>query len=96
MNLYVSNLGEQITDESLRAVFATHGEVNSTCIIRDILDGSPRGFGYVEMPDAGEARKAVSKINGQVLDGRSIRVEEAKGKAHPAALPGRRPDMENI
>ena len=78
MNLYVSNLGEQITDESLRGVFATYGEVSSSKIIKDRFTGYSRGFGFVEMPDETEAKKAMAKINGSVLNGRNVSVTEAR------------------
>lgn len=78
MNLYISNLGEQITDESLRAIFATHGEVESATIIKDQFTGFSRGFAMVEMPNDIEATNAMARINGSVLNGRSVSVEKAK------------------
>lgn len=78
MNLYVSNLGEQITDESMRGVFATYGEVSSSKIIKDRFTGYSRGFGFVEMPNQAEAKNAMEKINGSVLNGRNVLVTEAR------------------
>jgi RNA recognition motif-containing protein len=78
MNLYVSNLGERITDESLRAVFATHGEVRSSKVIKDHFTGYSRGFAFIEMPNDTEAENAITKINGSVVDGRNISVTEAR------------------
>lgn len=78
MNLYVSNLGDQITDESLRAIFATHGAVNSSEIVKDRFNGYSRGFAFVEMPNDAEALKAIKRINGSVVNGRSVSVEEAR------------------
>jgi RNA recognition motif-containing protein len=80
MNLYVSNLGEQITDESLRAIFATHGEVSTSKIIKDHKTGNPRGFGFVDMPNDTEAQNAISKIHGTIVDGCNISVKEARPK----------------
>ncbi len=80
MNLYVSNLGDQITHESLRAIFATHGEVLSSEIIRDETTGGSVGFAFVEMPDDEEAQAAMEKINGMVVNGRNISVEEARSR----------------
>ena len=82
MNLYVSNLGHQITDESLRAVFATHGEVSSSKIIKDNSTGNSRGFGFVNMPNETEAQKAIEKINGTVINGRNLSVKEARPGLH--------------
>lgn len=78
MNLYVSNLGNQITDESLRAIFATHGEVSSSKIIKDHATGFSRGFGFVDMPNDSEAQTAMEKINDTVVDGRNVSVKEAR------------------
>jgi RNA recognition motif-containing protein len=77
MNLFVSNLGEQITEESLRAVFATYGEVHSSVIMRDQISGLSKCFGFVDMPHQNEAQAAIHKINGSVLNGRSVSVEPA-------------------
>jgi len=81
MNLYVSNLGDDITDESLRAVFATHGEVSSYRIIKDNISGHPRGFAFVEMPNDNDAQIAMGRIHGMIINGRSISVKEARPKA---------------
>jgi RNA recognition motif-containing protein len=78
MNLYVSNLGEQITDESLRVIFATHGNVSSSRIIKDRFSGYSRGFGFVDMPDDDEAQNAIEKINGMVVNGKNVSVTEAR------------------
>jgi RNA recognition motif-containing protein len=80
MNLYISNLGEQITDESLRAIFATYGVVHSANIAKDQFTGFSRGFAFIEMPNDNEALAAISRINGSVLNGRSVSVEKAKPK----------------
>jgi RNA recognition motif-containing protein len=80
MNLYVSNLGDKITDESLEIIFATHGEVRSSKVIKDRFSGSSRGFAFVEMPNDVEAEKAIARIDGTVVDGRSISVSQTRPK----------------
>lgn len=75
MNLYVSNLGEHITDESLRAVFATHGNVSSSKIERHQVTGASKGFGFIDMPNNAEALNAIKKINGVVINGRKVSVK---------------------
>lgn len=75
MNLYVSNLGDQITDESLRCVFATHGWVSSSKVMRDDSTGYSRGTGFVSMPNEKEAQTALEKINGMVVNGKRIAVK---------------------
>jgi RNA recognition motif-containing protein len=77
MNLYVSNLGDQITDESLRAVFATYGEVRSSTISKDDAAGDPGRFGFVEMPDEMQAQNAINRLNGTIVNGRFVSVKEA-------------------
>lgn len=83
MNLYVSNLGDQVTHESLRAIFATHGEVHSSRIIKDHATGGSRGFAFVEMPNDEAAQTAIAKIDGMVVNGRNISVKEARPKSAP-------------
>lgn len=78
MNIFVSNLGDKVTDESLRATFASFGEVSSSKVIIDGLSGYSRGFAFVQMPNEAEAIKAIGKMQGCVLDGRAITVQEAK------------------
>ena len=80
MHLYVSNLGDQITDESLGAIFATHGKVIYARVIKDGFDGYSRGFAFVDMPNDQEAQKAIEKLDGMVVNGRSVSVMEAKAK----------------
>lgn len=75
MNIYVSNLGDKITDASLDAIFSAHGSVVSS---RVIMDGfTPKGFAFVEMPNQQEAMNAIERINGAVIDGRTIEVKQA-------------------
>lgn len=78
MNLYVSNLGEDVTSESLRAIFATHGEVSAYSVVRQQAAGPLKGFGLIHMPNEAEARKAMEKINGMVVNGCLIAVSETK------------------
>lgn len=86
MNLYVSNLGDQITDESLRAVFATYGEVSSSVVVRDKVMSTSIGFAYIDMPDTTQAMKAIGRLHGSVLNGRELSVQPARpGFGHPAA-----------
>jgi RNA recognition motif-containing protein len=83
MNLYVSNLGDQITNDSLQIIFATHGEVRSSNIIKDHNTGLSRGFGFIEMPRDEEAQMAMARINGSMINGRNISVQEARPGPEP-------------
>ena len=80
MNLYISNLGESITDESLNATFSTYGTVSSAKVIVDGFTGYPRGFAFVDMPDDTEAKAAILRLNGSIINGRAIEVQEARPK----------------
>lgn len=86
MNLYVSNLGDKITDESLRAIFATHGEIRSSKIIKDRFTGDSRGFAFIDMPDDSQAQAAIAKINGTIVDGRDLSVKEARPRAERVSI----------
>jgi RNA recognition motif-containing protein len=80
MNMYVSNLGFQVTDEELRSLFDKFGEVTSVKVIMDRETGRSRGFAFVEMADkAGE--EAMKELDGKQLDGRAISVTKARPKS---------------
>lgn len=78
MNLYVGNLSFDTTEDDLRQAFAAHGTVTSARVITDRETGRSRGFGFVEMGDAESGQKAISALNGQDLDGRTLNVNEAR------------------
>jgi RNA recognition motif-containing protein len=80
MQIHVSNLGLQITDESLRATFAAHGEVSHTEIAMDAFTGLPRGFAVVSMPNDNEATNAIAHIDGSVINGVAISAAQAVPK----------------
>jgi RNA recognition motif-containing protein len=77
-NLYVGNLSYDTTEETLRTLFAEHGEVESVNLITDRYTGRSRGFAFVEMATEEAAQKAVIELNGHMVDGRDLRVDEAK------------------
>ena len=77
MKLYVGNLAYSTNDSTLRALFEPFGTVDSARVISDRDTGSSKGFGFVEMAD-GDAQKAMGALNGRELDGRALRVNEAK------------------
>jgi RNA recognition motif-containing protein len=80
MNIYISNLSYQITDEDLKDLFAEYGEVTSAKVITDKFTGDSRGFGFVEMTNEEEANKAVSELDKSKWDGRNINVSVARPK----------------
>lgn len=81
MNLYVSNLGFDFTDESLKALFTPFGEVSSAKVIMDRTTGRSRGFGFVEMPVDSAAEEAIKKLEGTQVEGRPLSVSKAKPKS---------------
>ncbi len=80
MNIYVSNLSFNVQDEDLREFFTEYGEVTSAKIINDRETGRSRGFGFVEMSDDEASRKAIAELNDSTVDGRNIKVTEARPK----------------
>ena len=80
MNIYVGNLPYNMNDPELREAFEEYGAVDSATVIKDRYTGKSRGFGFVEMPDNGEAQAAIDGINGQDFGGRSLTVNEARAR----------------
>src|SRR5918998_6020275 len=80
MNIYVSNLSFNVQDEDLREFFTEYGEVSSAKVITDKFTGKSRGFGFVEMPDTEAAQKAIAELDNGTVEGRTIKVMEAKPK----------------
>lgn len=78
MHIQISNLGQQITEESLSAAFSAFGSVSTAEVMMDAFTGRSRGFGFVEMNDESEAATAIAKINGSILDGHTVSVAESK------------------
>lgn len=80
MNIYVSNLGFSSQDEDLSALFGEYGNVSSAKVITDRFTNKSKGFAFVEMPDRQAGEKAIKELNGKMIDGRSVRVTEAKAR----------------
>jgi cold-inducible RNA-binding protein len=78
MKLYVGNLSFQTQEDGLREHFGQYGEVVSANIVTDRDTGRSRGFGFIEMSSDDEARSAQNALDGQELDGRQLKVNEAK------------------
>ncbi len=78
--LYVGNLPFSVQPEGLREAFSASGEVTDVQIVNDRETGRSRGFGFVTMGNAHEAANAIGAMNGAMLDGRALRVNEAEEK----------------
>ena len=87
--LYVGNLPYSATEQSLREAFAASGTVDSVSLITDRDSGQSKGFGFVEMATDQEAQAATQAMNGQTIDGRQIKVNEAKPKTSGGGGGGR-------
>ena len=81
MNIYVANISFKATDSDLKELFQQYGEVTSAKIIIDKETQRSRGFGFVEMPEATAARKAMTSLNGFNFQGKDLTVNEARPKA---------------
>ena len=84
MNIYVGNLSHGVTDGELNAVFSEFGEVSSAKVIKDKHSGRSRGYGFVEMPNDSEANEAIKALDDSPLQGRNIRVSQAKPRREPS------------
>lgn len=92
MNIYVGNLSNDVSEENLRQVFESFGQVTSARIIKDKYSGQSRGFGFVEMSVQSQAQTAIKSLNGKDLLGKQISVNEARPRADQGRTGGGRMD----
>jgi RNA recognition motif-containing protein len=78
LNIYVGNLSFDTTERDLEAAFAAYGSVSTARLATDRDTGRARGFGFVEMASADEAKAAIEGLNGKELQGRTLTVNEAR------------------
>jgi RNA recognition motif-containing protein len=77
MKIYVSNLGHGVQSKDLEKIFIPYGVISSCNVVTDRVTNRSRGFAFVEMPDQEASEKAIRELNGKMLDGRSIKMNEA-------------------
>ncbi len=77
MKILVRNLARDTTKEELLALFSSFGAVQSLTVVMDPVTGQSKGFGFVNMPHAGDAKVAIKTLNGQEIGGSKIRVKKA-------------------
>ena len=77
MKILVRNLSRKTTEDDLKELFESYGEVASLNLVYDADTGKSKGFGFAEMPIVNEAKEAIKEMNGQNVDGNRIRVKEA-------------------
>lgn len=78
MKLYVGNLAFQTSGDDLSQLFSQAGKVESASVVADRDTGNSRGFAFVEMATNEEGQKAIAEFNGKEVNGRSLKVNEAK------------------
>lgn len=81
MNMHVGNLAYNVTEDDLRTLFSSFGEVSAVNIIKEKSSGQSKGFGFVDMPNNSEADKAMKGLNGTRLKDQLIKVSQAKPPA---------------
>ena len=89
-NLYVGNMSYDTTQGRLVELFEAHGQVSSVNVITDRDTGRPRGFAFVEMATEQAAQAAIAALDGQQVDGRSLKVNHAKPRSSGGSDRGRR------
>ncbi|MBA4409997.1 MAG: RNA-binding protein [Bacteroidota bacterium] len=80
MNIFVGSLPFKIEESELQEIFEEYGEVTSVKIITDRATGRSKGFGFVEMTNEEEAKKAIEELNNAEIEGRTIVVNKAEEK----------------
>lgn len=88
--IFVSNLSINTTETTLRNLFSAYGSITSATVMSDRETGRPRGFGFVEMSNDDEARAAIQGLDGKNVDGRCLKVNEARPKAREGGDSGPR------
>ena len=84
-NVYVGNLSFDTTQDKLQELFEAHGQVDTVNLITDRYSGRPRGFAFVEMMTDEGATAAIGALDGQEVDGRALKVAQAKPRADRGA-----------
>ena len=79
-SIFVGNLSFSVTEAVLRSLFEAYGAVERVSIMTDRDTGQPKGFGFIDMTDDGEAVKAIAALNGKDVEGRTLTVNEARPK----------------
>lgn len=80
MKIYVGNLSFRTTQQELEDLFTNYGNVQEAAVVTDRETGRSRGFGFITMPEDGEANAAIEALNGTEIEGRTLTVNEARPK----------------
>ncbi|MGL4292770.1 MAG: RNA recognition motif domain-containing protein [Bacteroidales bacterium] len=95
MNIFIGNLSWAITDADLRDLFEEYGDIKSAKVVMDRETGKSRGFGFVELVDEEQAKRAISELNGASYDNKVISVTEARPREERPRDDRRRPFNNN-
>ena len=90
MKIYVGNMSYDTSENDLRKAFEAHGQVGSVAVISDQYSGRSKGFGFVEMSNETEAKAAMDSLNDSDLQGRTLKVNEARARNEGQSGGGRR------
>lgn len=80
INIFIGNIDITVTEQQLRDIFAAYGAIETVTIVEDRDTGEPRGMAFVEMTQALEAQAAIAALDGTMLNGRPMKVNEARPK----------------
>jgi RNA recognition motif-containing protein len=89
MNIYVGNLSYEVTEDDLKQMFEEYGSIVKTIIIKDRETGRSKGFGFVEMNEQEDGKKAIQELDGTSVKDRNIKVNEARPRKE-REKPGRK------
>jgi RNA recognition motif-containing protein len=78
MNIFIAGLSYNVNDDDLLDLFQEYGSVSSAKVVKDRITNKSKGYGFVEMEDNAEAKKAIEELNGAEYDERTISVSEAR------------------
>jgi len=78
MNIFVGNLSPDTTEEDLQQAFSAFGQVKNVTVIKDMFSRESKGFGFVEIQSKAEAQAAINGLNGTMLKGKALNVNEAR------------------
>jgi len=92
MNIFIGNLDITVTEQQLRALFSGYGVIHTVTLVQDRDTGAPRGMAFIEMAQSAEAQSAIAALDGTMLNGRPLRVNECRPKPdlNPTRDPGSR------
>ncbi len=86
-NILVGNLSPNVTEQDIRSVFAKHGKVRRFKMMTDRWTGLSRGFGFIQMKTDAQAEKAITALNGTDLNGKALKVNQARPQLHHRIRP---------